>query len=232
MAPCLSLSSTQVGRRSPPSTRAAELPESLPIGVCHGIRQVVPSLISAHAGRPADVLPPSGALLQCTAVWTRSDTPARARACSPHARCTLNHWRQGRRTPARRGRAAAAHRQLPPRFGCAVGSWPSAAGRRRFRAHDPPRPGPCRSQRCRAGSCCRAARPAWPWRAVHRGRRERARSPSAPVLSSTGEGSAGAAFYCYQYATWQCDLTRIDHIVKRNKNKPWWAAPACVRGAH
>ena len=77
LAPCRSLSSTQVGRRSPPSTQAAELPESLPIGVCHGIRQVVPSSVRMPADGPADVLPPSGggALLQCSVDAGRTRRP-------------------------------------------------------------------------------------------------------------------------------------------------------------
>ena len=43
--PCRSLSCTQVGQRSPPSPQAAILPESLPIGGHHSIRQAVSSSV-------------------------------------------------------------------------------------------------------------------------------------------------------------------------------------------
>ena len=70
------------------------------------------------------------------------------------------------------------------------GSAARAGGSPYFRVHDPRLGRRCRSQRSRAGSRCRAARPAWSWCAAHRGRRERAGSPSA--LSSTREGCAAA----------------------------------------
>ena len=54
-----------------------------------------------------------------------------------------------------------------------------------FRAHDPRLGRSRRSQRSRASSRCRAARPTWPWRDIHRGRRERAGSGPSALGSST-----------------------------------------------